>query len=152
MISIRNISADSSLIDRIVEIENESFTCPWSKKSFEDAAVSDNISVCAAVARDNTVCGFICFMIIDSEAELLNIAVSQNFRKNGIASSLMDHMIIETLSKHVERIFLEVRESNVPARSLYEKYGFEIIGKRRRYYTKPVEDAVIMQKSINLTV
>lgn len=140
------------MIDRIVEIENESFACPWSKKSFEDAAASDNISVCAAIDESGTVCGFICFMMIDSEAELLNIAVSEKFRKNGIALSLMDYMIAEMFSRRIERIFLEVRESNVPARSLYEKYGFEILGKRRRYYTKPVEDAVIMQKRINQTV
>ena len=136
------------MIDSIVDIENEAFTCPWSKRSFEEAAGSDNISVYAAVDKDDTVCGFICFLIIDSEAELLNIAVSEKFRKKGIASALMDHMFLELSYRFVERIFLEVRESNAPARSLYVKYGFEILGNRRRYYTKPVEDAVLMQKKI----
>lgn len=142
------IYADHSHIDRISEIENASFSCPWSKKSFSDAIDSDNISVCIAEDENAGICGFICVLKIDGEAELLNIAVDEKHRGYGIGSFLMDYMINSITDKNVERIFLEVRESNVPARSLYEKYGFEIIGKRRRYYTKPVEDAILMQKTL----
>ncbi len=144
------IYANHSHIGRILEIENSSFSCPWSEKSFCDAVDSPNISICAAEDENDGICGFMCVLIIAGEAELLNIAVDEKHRGHGIGSYLMDHMIDLAGRNNVERIFLEVRESNTPARSLYEKYGFEIIGKRRRYYTKPVEDAVLMQKTIGI--
>ena len=142
------INVTTDMIPQILEIEASSFSVPWSEKSFIDALESEKITLCAAIDEIGAICGFVCFLIIDTEAELLNIAVSVKERKKGIASALLEYMMGVMVSSNVEKIFLEVRESNIPARYLYEKYGFDIIGKRRKYYSNPTEDAILMQKTI----
>lgn len=135
------------MLDEIVKIENEAFSCPWSQKTFEEALGSETISFFAAVSGE-TVCGFYCLMTIENEAELLNIAVSAALRRAGCGSALMSHMAEVAVGKKVERVYLEVRSSNLPARSLYKKFGFSELGVRKNYYAKPREDAIIMQKNL----
>ncbi|MBE6542159.1 MAG: ribosomal-protein-alanine N-acetyltransferase [Ruminococcaceae bacterium] len=142
------VDATPDMIPEIIEIESSSFSVPWSEKSFTDALNSERISVRVAVDESGTVLGFICFLIIDEEAELLNIAVSLRSRNKGIGSSLLEYMMDVMNSADVKRVFLEVRESNIPARYLYEKFGFAIIGKRKNYYSNPTENAILMQKNI----
>ena len=134
----------------ILDLENEAFTCPWSENNFREAFDSPHITVFAAVdeTAGNALTGFSCLMSYDSEGEILNIAVRLSARKHGIGQMLMDAMLNEGTSKGVTDFFLEVRESNAAARHLYEKNGFESLGVRKRYYSKPVEDAVIMRKTI----
>ena len=139
--------ADPSMLSAILEIENEAFTCPWSEKSFEEAFDSPNITVYAAVDEENTLAGFSCLMSFADEGEILNIAVKTSARKRGIGQLLMDAMLNEGTANGVRDFYLEVRESNTAARHLYEKNGFLILGVRRRYYAKPVEDAIVMRKS-----
>ncbi len=145
------LPADISMLDKIMEIENSSFTVPWSKKSFSDAILSDNIHVNVVGKRtdgDFKVCGFSCVLIIGEEVEILNIAVENGERKKGLGALLMKHLTDTATRLGGSVIFLEVRESNLPARSLYKKYGFEEIGTRKNYYTMPTENAVIMQKNL----
>ena len=140
------LHADPSMLPAILEIENEAFTCPWSEKSFKEAFESQNIRVYAAVDEDGTVLGFSCFLWYCDEGEILNIAVRTSARKNGIGQRLMDAVLTEASADGVTSFFLEVRESNTATRHLYEKNGFEAIGVRKRYYAKPVEDAIIMRR------
>lgn len=142
------LHADPSMLPAILEIENEAFTCPWSEKSFAEAFESPHITVYAAVHADGSIAGFSCLMCCGEEGEILNIAVRTSARKNGIGQLLMDAMLTEGSADGVRDFYLEVRESNAAARHLYEKNGFETLGIRKRYYSKPVEDAVIMRKTI----
>lgn len=136
-------------IDDILQIEHSSFTDPWSKSSFEEAINSDNITVYSVTDDNGNMVGFSCLLMIDYEAEILNIAVNRNSRKQGIGTLLATHMINICRSNGVEDIFLEVRESNVSARALYVKLGFAEIGKRKKYYSNPTEDAILMKLSLN---
>ena len=136
-------------IDDILQIEHSSFTDPWSKSSFEEAINSDNITVYSVTNDNGNMVGFSCLLMIDYEAEILNIAVDRNSRKQGIGTLLATHMINICRSNGVEDIFLEVRESNVSARALYVKLGFAEIGKRKKYYSNPTEDAILMKLSLN---
>jgi ribosomal-protein-alanine N-acetyltransferase len=79
-------------------------------------------------------------------AEILDLAVSPEFRRVGIATALLSELI-ETLERRgVQEIFLEVRESNRPARALYLAHGFSAAGRRPQYYQKPVEDAMLLKR------
>lgn len=138
------IDAGIDLLDAIAALEIRAFTVPWSRKTFEGAFASDNISIFAAVEGD-VLLGFACLLCIGADGELLNIAVDEAYRGRGVGSALMDALMERAESRAVETVFLEVRESNAPARHLYGKYGFAEIGKRKRYYQKPEEDAVLMQ-------
>ena len=144
------LHADPSMLPAILEIENESFTCPWSERSFQEAFESPSITVYAAVDETNAVLGFSCLMTSFEQAEILNIAVRESARKNGIGQALMDAMLTEGIRDGVEDFYLEVRESNTAARHLYDRNGFFPLGVRRRYYTNPVEDAIVMLKDIDV--
>lgn len=142
------LHADPAILPAILDIENEAFTCPWSGKSFEEAFESPNITVYAALDEEQNVAGFACLMTFGDEGEILNIAVRLSARKAGIGQMLMDAMLTEGTENGVRDFYLEVRESNTAARHLYDKNGFLPLGIRKRYYTKPVEDAIVMRKTI----
>ena len=74
------------------------------------------------------------------------MAVSPDYRRKGIAETLMTGLHAEGMKKNVSTFFLEVRESNAGAISLYQKMGYKEIGKRKRFYERPVEDALVMSK------
>lgn len=140
------LEAAPDMLDDILALENEAFTCPWSAQSFREAFEAENITIYAAQTEDGILCGFACLMVIDFEAELLNIAVSNAYRRQGIADALMNRLLNDAAQKHVTDVFLEVRLTNTPAQELYQKHGFEILGTRKKYYTNPTEDAVIMRR------
>ncbi len=140
--------ANLSQLDGITEIENSSFSDPWSKNSLREAIESDNITVFTVSDEDGRILAFSCLLIIEYEAEILNIAVSEKFRGRGIGYCLAGHMIDVCRARNVEDIFLEVRQSNIAARALYRKLGLCEIGIRKRYYANPTEDAVLMKMSL----
>lgn len=92
--------------------------------------------------------GFIAVMVNYDSADLLDIAVDVEYRNKGVGLALMSFMEAECILRGVKEIFLEVRESNAPAISLYLKCGFEKISVRKKYYGNPTEDAVIMRKTL----
>ena len=138
-------------IDLIHGIELSSFSSPWSKNSFMSALESDNIRIICAFdesSSNSAILGFAVYASVADEAELMDIAVAKEFRGLGIGNALITHMNAHLLSLGVSSVFLEVRLSNVNARSLYEKNGFSVIGIRKNYYSKPTEDAVLMSKPL----
>ena len=80
------------------------------------------------------------------EGNITNMAVDENYRQQGVAYAMMQSMEELARQKDVDAFFLEVRESNLAAQKLYEKMGYSNIGKRKRFYERPVEDAIIMSK------
>ena len=146
----------------VAEIERECFSQPWSEKSFEDSISRDDtiFLVCEetqnshAVEVQNTaeekfldgqITGYIGMYISFDEVSITNVAVSPKFRKQGIGKLLVSKAKLEAKEAKAETIFLEVRVSNTPAISLYEKMGFENLGVRKNFYDHPKEDAYIMR-------
>ncbi|MCR5194991.1 MAG: ribosomal protein S18-alanine N-acetyltransferase [Pseudobutyrivibrio sp.] len=135
--------ADIKDIDRILEIERASMSAPWSRASFIEAIESDHAFVILAM-YDGEMAGYAVFYLTVPEAELPDIVISEEYRGLGIGRALLNHSIEELQSSGVEKLFLEVRKSNTPARQLYETFGFEQIGIRKYFYSDPVEDAICM--------
>lgn len=92
-------------------------------------------------------CGFICAKPAAGDWEVENVVVAPEFLRRGIASELLRELIRRAKADAASAIFLEVRESNLPARRLYEKHGFGEQGRRRAYYKDPLEDAVLYARS-----
>ena len=134
-------------IEQVVEIEEEAFSLPWSAKSFEDSLELTYSSFYVALI-DNKIAGYIGTYLICDDIDITNIAVKKIFRRQGIANKLIEAVLEYASEKYAKYINLEVRISNIPARSLYKKYGFEEIGVRKNFYSKPVEDGIIMQREI----
>jgi ribosomal-protein-alanine N-acetyltransferase len=92
--------------------------------------------------------GFLAARKAADEAEILNLAVHPHFRRIGIASDLLLRALNEFKHSAVTRVFLELRASNLPARTLYQRFGFLPIGTRTAYYREPSEDAICMQRKL----
>jgi ribosomal-protein-alanine N-acetyltransferase len=104
--------------------------------------VADYLAHSFLVAEANgQLAGFLVWRDIAGESEILNLAVDPAFRRRGIAAALL-------ASLPPQRVFLEVRASNLPARQLYEKAGFRAIAIRRSYYHNPPEDGIVMEREI----
>lgn len=133
-------------VAEIAELEKKCFAVPWSEKSFHDE-MQNKLAV-YFVAKDNGKCiGYAGFWNVSGEGDITNVAVLPEYRKNGIGSMLISEMIKTAITLKLELLTLEVRKSNIAAQGLYKKYGFDIIGERKRYYSDNGEDAWIMTKS-----
>jgi len=95
--------------------------------------------------HEGEICGFACAKVVAAEWEIENIVVAPEFQRRGVADRLMGALIGEAQKQAGTKIVLEVRESNLPARRLYEKHGFAPVGRRKSYYQHPVEDAVLYE-------
>ena len=100
------------------------------------------------VCEANEPVGFLAARQAADEAEILNIAVHRDFRRQGVASALLLAALDEFRRSAIARIFLELRESNLPARALYEGHGFAPSGLRKAYYHGPTEDALCMMRKL----
>lgn len=101
-----------------------------------------------ALLHEGHTAGFLILSTVLDEAEILEVAVSENLRRCGLGSEIMDEVLSWCVKNGILQIFLEVRESNFPARAYYKKYGFIENGIRKGYYRNPAEDAVLMSKKI----
>lgn len=131
-------------IREILAIEEVSFPTPWIASFFKDEL---NLPISRAYSarlsgEQNTLVGYSINHLVLDELHTLNIATHPDYRRRGIASGLFNHALES--NPEVRVIFLEVRESNNPARSFYRKMGFREIGRRKRYYYDTKEDAITM--------
>lgn len=135
-----------SHIEGMVEVEKQCFNSGYAKTTFEKE-LENKIAIYIVAIADERVLGYIGLWNICGGADIIDVAVHQDFRRQGIAEGLLKAMIAECQKQEVFEINLEVRASNVPARSLYKKLGFEENGLRKRYYEN-TEDAILMQKRL----
>ena len=134
-------------LDDILKIENLCFSPPWTEGQLLSEMESEYGIVFAAVDEE-VLCAFSVMHLAGDQAELYQIATLPEKRGKGIANMLMEKGNVWAKEQNAESIFLEVRVSNAPAIALYEKHGFENLGIRKKYYTDPVEDAMIMVRKV----
>ena len=128
----------------VMEIERQSFSCPWSEASFRQEMSRDNPGSHVLVARQNQAAiAFIVFWMVEDEAHIANFAVSPACRRQGIGKYLLATSLEYIREQGGRQVFLEVRVSNIPAQNLYRQFGFNIVSVRKRYYTDNGEDAYI---------
>ena len=145
-IALRRARAED--LPAILAIERVSFTDPWSYGSF--AALLEQPRVYFSVALDpstGVLVGYTVAWFVLDEAELANLAVSPDARGNGIGAQLLDSALAASDARGSATMYLEVRASNVAAIALYTAHGFAEVGRRRSYYRKPVEDALILRRT-----
>lgn len=129
----------------ILEIEKASFAAPWSISGM--TAELKSVDVCFLAALDGErVAGFGILHCFGDEAEVFNLAVRAEYRRQGIGRRLMEGLCCTADKTGVQSIYLEVREGNAAARRLYESFGFAGVGRRRNYYDNPREDALLMAR------
>ena len=132
-------------IKQVAEIEKGIFSLPWSENAFLDSLKNEN-TVYMVADNGDEIAAYCGAYISFEEADISNVAVKKEFRRNNIAENMLNKLFDECRRKGVSDITLEVRETNVPAISLYEKLGFKEAGIRKNFYEKPVENALIMWK------
>ncbi len=138
-------------LDAVLATEEASFSTPWGRATFE--ALLDRPTVLFRVLERNgpgpeegagEIVGHGILWWVGPEAEVANVAVRPDLRGAGAGGILLDALLAEAGIRGVARVFLEVRESNAAARALYARRGFAEVGRRRRYYRKPTEDALVL--------
>ncbi|MGE5693642.1 MAG: ribosomal protein S18-alanine N-acetyltransferase [Candidatus Zixiibacteriota bacterium] len=139
-------------IDEIVWLEKESFTDPWPRKAFEIQLGDGSSIMLAARAAAGGIVGYLCAYLIFEELQLASVAVKEGFRRQGIARRLILEMTRQGRGAGAKEIWLDVRESNEAARRLYEELGFKEVYRRKNYYRKPKEDALVLFRSVEETV
>jgi ribosomal-protein-alanine N-acetyltransferase len=132
-------------IDAVLAIEEASFTNPWTREMYLAELENPGVSFCF-LAHDGAgqPIGFCSFWRVLDELHINNLAVVPERRRTGVASALLTFVLDEGARLGARRATLEVRRSNDSARYLYEQFGFTVAGVRRAYYTRPVEDALVL--------
>ncbi len=141
MIEIRK--AKEADIEAIAGLEKQCFSAPWSEKAISETMKSKD-SLFLVAEKDKKTVGYIGSYFCYPEGYITNVAVDPEERRQGIGRRLIEELI--ALGKELGLSFwtLEVRESNVPAISLYDSLGFEKVGRRPRFYSNPEEAAELM--------
>ena len=132
-------------VAQIAQLEKLCFADPWSEMSIASELRSVWSYWVVALSAD-TVVGYIGSQSSIDESDVMNVAVHPDWRRQGIAENLIEHLILELKSRGSKALMLEVRASNAPAIALYEKLGFYQVGLRKNYYKNPKEDALILRK------
>lgn len=134
-------------IPQVLKIEMMSFSTPWNEMAFLNE-IYNSSSIVKVAVYENKIVGYICASSVIDEGHILNIAVSPDMRRRGIATVMLEKVIEELKKRGCKSIYLEVRASNTVAMKFYENFGFISVGIRRNYYTSPKEDAVIMMLAL----
>lgn len=143
-VAVRAATLDD--VPAIHALETQSFSDPWTAASFRSMIAQPQ--VLATVAEEaGAVVGYCIAWAIGDEAELVNLCVSAERRGRGIGALLLDDLLATLGRKGGATVYLEVRDSNEAAQALYRGRGFVASGRRKGYYRRPVEDAVIMRRA-----
>lgn len=140
-ISIRPMTAQD--VARVYVIELSAYPFPWTEQ-----ILSDCLRVgygCWVAESDGVIVGYVIYSMAAGEAHILNLCVDPLYQRRGLGQQVLTHVIAQLRQQPVDTVFLEVRQSNKPAQRLYQKLGFNEIGRRKNYYPAQVgrEDALM---------
>ena len=140
--SIRQLTEDD--IEQIMQIEELSFSLPWSKKAYTNELGHNKLAYYYGLFDEDNLVAYGGFWLIIDEGHIANVAVHPDYRHQGVGEVLMRYIMVCCQAQGAKRMTLDVRKYNYPAINLYLKLGFETSGIRPNYYDDPKEDAVIM--------
>jgi len=128
----------------VIDLDQKSFSLPWPERSFRFELTANSASRCWVAELDGKIVGMIVVWLIIDEAHVATIATHPDFRRRGIGTKLLSHALRLMMDEGASSSFLEVRESNFSAQEMYRKFGYEVSGRRPRYYKDNNEDAILM--------
>ena len=131
-------------IPAVVELDKLSFSLPWPERSFRFELTDNPASRCWVYELDGKILGMIVAWLLIDEAHIATISTHPDHRRQGIARKLLTYALRYMSREGAVSSFLEVRESNHSAQAMYRKFGYEIEGRRKRYYKDTGEDAILM--------
>jgi len=131
-------------VEQVIELDRASFSLPWPERSFKYELEQNEASRCWVAESGSQIVGMIVTWLIVDEVHIATFAVSPAHRRQGIAQHLLAHTLLDASRSGAEKAYLEVRKGNLPARALYEKFGFIEVGVRKKYYQDNGEDALMM--------
>lgn len=141
---VRIVDTRPEHLDDILLMEQQCFSVPWTHEQLM-AQLSDFMHIFLAAEDENgRAVGYAGLMYVLDEGYISNVAVSPDRRREGIADMLLTELYERAKAKKLSFLTLEVRESNIPAQSLYKKHGYTEVGRRKAYYSRPKEDAALM--------
>ena len=141
---VRIVDTRPEQLDDILLMEQQCFSVPWTHEQLM-AQLSDFMHIFLAAEDENgRAVSYAGLMYVLDEGYISNVAVSPDRRREGIADMLLTELYERAKAKKLSFLTLEVRESNIPAQSLYKKHGYTEVGRRKAYYSRPKEDAVLM--------
>ena len=132
-----------SHVGEIARLEKECFSTPWSEDGLK-SELNNAFARFFVATYAGEIAGYVGAHNVLGEVYITNVAVFEKFRRNGVAKKLIDALLESAKAENGNFVTLEVRKSNIPAVSLYEKCGFEKVGERKNFYEKPRENAVLM--------
>ena len=147
MITVETMTA--AHVSQIAELEKLCFSDPWNEQSVA-SELENPLSLWLVAVDGNRVAGYVGSQSVMGEADMMNVAVHPDYRRQGIAEGLITALVDKLRENEVYCLLLEVRASNDPAKSLYGKLGFVEVGRRKNYYRNPKEDALILRKEWEL--
>lgn len=136
--------ATAADVPALVAIERECFSDPWTTAGIHETIQYETARAFVAEVRGAPV-GYVMARISGEEAEILNLAVLPKCRRRGIARCLLEEALAAVVTAGGREAYLEVRQSNAVALSLYQAYGFRPVGVRPDYYRNPPEDALVLR-------
>ena len=146
MLEIKN--AENAELAEIATLEKEIFSDAWSLKSLEETYEQKNAEIFAAKDQEKLI-GYVIFYYVLDEGEIARIATAPALRRCGTATEMFRVLVDFCLEHQIEKIMLEVRDSNESARRFYRKCGFTEDGIRKNYYENPKENAVLLSKNLH---
>lgn len=138
-------------LNQVMKIEVVAFPTPWSRQSYEGELVNQFASY-YVIETDGKIVAYAGIWCVFEEAHITNVAVAPEYRRQGYGRLLMDKLLERAKEKGSQRVFLEVRPSNLAAINLYRGFGFLPGGVRRGYYTDNQEDALLLVKHFNMEI
>jgi [ribosomal protein S18]-alanine N-acetyltransferase len=139
---LRKMTVDD--IPAVLDLDQKSFSLPWPERSFRFELTDNPASRCWVAELGGKVVGMIVVWLIVDEAHVATVATHPDYRRQGIGRRLLAHALRHIMQDGARSSFLEVRESNLAAQEMYRKFGYEVTGRRRRYYRDNDEDAILM--------
>ncbi|MEX2467626.1 MAG: ribosomal protein S18-alanine N-acetyltransferase [Gemmatimonadota bacterium] len=136
------IAAD---VSAVIAIETEAFSTPWQADTFEGLIGREGLELLTFEDPGDGILGYAVLWCVLDQGELANIAVRPDLRGRGLGARLLQAVLDTCRRRGVESLYLEVRESNLAAAALYERFGFRDVGRRKNYYQSPPEDARVME-------
>jgi ribosomal-protein-alanine N-acetyltransferase len=138
-------------VHRLAELHGAAFHRGWGAREFEQLLIDRNV-LAHRLCQHRQLIGFAVSRLAADEAEILSIAIDARHRGRGLSRDLLHTHLGHLAGRGVTRVFLEVEENNQPARRLYERAGFAVVGRRERYYRDAAgqsQNAVVMRRDLS---